>query len=447
MNLHQEFHEHLQAGRISAAISLVVSQVVELKITTKASTGKLHTTVDLLSGQITSTVDPAFFSDKASQKLLEFHTNQITATTQVVREQLRSLQDLLQVLAPDTINTTDILPLDQVISGPPVEIIAISPASETLPVDLPAALPIANSESTTGKAALVTPIAPEQPNSIVAKTPEPSQKSTETNAEKVVTEKPTSQPAEPVIVAKEAVKEPETLLPSKPEPVVSEPLIVESKTPKEPEPTKTETIKNLPIPQPVVRTAIASNLAAALAQTTALDPSEAATIPNKFDQALRSAGVRATEEETHPFTPAPNTALRSTATTPPDANRERELMSLLNESDEDWDEWLLEEDHILSELSDVTKDKLPDIEANWLAKASSGIAGDPNFSIEEHTSRPPAEWDEFMPECADLNTVTNKNQANVERFRQNLVNDPQLMSELLAELDDLEELGEGKPKL
>jgi hypothetical protein len=27
-----------------------------------------------------------------------------------------------------------------------------------------------------------------------------------------------------------------------------------------------------------------------------------------------------------------------------------------------------------------------------------------------------------------------------------LVNDPQLMSELLAELDDLEEFGDGKPK-
>jgi hypothetical protein len=35
----------------------------------------------------------------------------------------------------------------------------------------------------------------------------------------------------------------------------------------------------------------------------------------------------------------------------------------------------------------------------------------------------------------------------VERFRQNLVNDPQLMSELLAELDDLEEMGDPKPKL
>jgi hypothetical protein len=452
MNLHQEFHEHLQAGRISAAISLVVSQLVELKITTKASAGKLHTTVDLLSGQITSTVDPAFFSDKASQKLLEFHTNQITATTQVVREQLRSLQDLLQVLAPapsngvpeknvvaekNTVadsNTSDILPLDQVISSPPAEIIAISPVSETLPVELPIALPIVNPVSIPEKAT-VNPIAPEQPNSVVAKTPEHPQKNT-------------NQQLEPVI----AVKEPEAPLLSKPEPVVAkspikEAKIEEIKTPEVAEPTKTET-NNPPTPQPVARTAIASNLAAALAQTTALDPSEAATIPNKFDQALKSAGVRATEEEIHPFTPAPNTALRSTGTTTlPNANRERELMSLLNESDEDWDEWLLEEDHILSELSDVTKDKLPDIEANWLAKASSGITGDPNFSVEEHTTRPPAEWDEFMPECADLNTVTNKNQANVERFRQNLVNDPQLMSELLAELDDLEELGEGKPKL
>jgi hypothetical protein len=477
MNLNQEFHEHLQAGRLTEAISLVVGQLVELKITTKANSGRLHTTVDLLSGQITNTVDPAFFSDKSSQKLLEFHTNQITATAQVVREQLRSLQDLLQALTPPVAREN--LKLIE-----PVNLLAAAPAivsaqtSETLPVALNEDIPVVNIPSRTEKSDEI--LAPEQPIS-----------QPETPSAKAPENPPRSKPEPPVAKAldRPSIPQPDpTEHPSTvhPEPqvaktvkhlAISQPQVTEATehfqlselsedsdiTAADLEPLSTKTTEapsvseasrhenrservklpeTLPVAKPASRAGIASGLAAALAQTSALDPSEAAAIPNKFDQALRSAGVRSsTEEALHPFAankPVAESISNRPIEQPTELIPRRELIDLLRESEDDWDEWLLEEDNILSELSDVTKDKVPDLESHWLSAATSG-------SVSANSS--PSDWEEFMPEYPEVSTVASKNQANVERFRQNLVNDPQLMSELLAELDDLEEMEQGKPRL
>jgi hypothetical protein len=446
MNLHQEFHDHLQAGRISAAISLVVSQLVELKITTKASSGSLNTTVDLLSGQITSVVDPAFISDKASQKLLEFHTNQITATAHVVKEQLRSLQDLLQVLAPSSPAVDDsstsmpkatLAPaVEPVMPTPITEIISSQQVSETLPVAFPETL------SAPKEPILAAPVVP------LVGSLEPQSLS--------------SAVAKPLEEAAVSDERPEPLIAVLPEIPLVQPVTPE---------LHEQPVVFPEIPKPESRATIASGLAAAIAQTSAFDPAEAASIPNKFDQALKSAGVRPETEDLHPFVPTnpigDNVAVKPLAEKPADIIQDKELIDLLSESDEDWDEWLLEEDNILSELSDVTKEKLPDLEASWLSDTTSEISAPSRSPMAEvadaeldHQSFgrfdgtrsvtdskvSPAEWEEFMPECADLNTISGKNQANVERFRQNLVNDPQLMSELLAELDDLEQFGEGQPK-
>jgi hypothetical protein len=517
MNLNQEFHEHLQAGRLTEAISLVIGQLVELKITTKANSGRLHTTVDLLNGQITNTVDPAFFSDKSSQKLLEFHTNQITATSQVVREQLRSLQDLLQALTPPEVPRENIRLIaitagesDSVLSLAKQEIqlvnslatavpaIISAQSSETLPVDLTETVPAIQSPSITEQSdeilASEQPIfQPEplvattsenppisQPETFVVKTPENPPISQELQATKTSEKPPISQPEplvttprnspvsqpesqvakiveHPAISQPAVTKAPEQLQISEPEEdddiTAADLELLSAKTAKSPTSVseaswyknRSERVKlpeTLPITKPESRAGIASGLAAALAQTSALDPAEAAAIPNKFDQALRSAGVRSTtEEDPHPF--AANRPVAAPIINQPAIEQptelipRRELIDLLRESEDDWDEWLLEEDNILSELSDVTKDKVPDLESHWLSAVTNG-------SVSSKSS--PSDWEEFMPEYPEVNTVASKNQANVERFRQNLVNDPQLMSELLAELDDLEEMEEGKPK-
>jgi hypothetical protein len=555
MNLNQEFHAHLQAGRLTEAISLVVGQLVELKITTKANSGRLHTTVDLLNGQITNTVDPAFFSDKSSQKLLEFHTNQITATSQVVREQLRSLQDLLQALTPPEVPRENIRLIaiaggesDSVMSLAKPEIepvnsfaaasaVISAQTSQTLPVALTEAIPaIKNPSIADNSNDILTPKQPiSQPEPLVTTAPESSAISQPTTLGAKTPEHPPISPPEPQVA-----KASENLLISQPEPQVakaSENLPISQPEPQvakaaenppisQPKPQVTKASENPPISQPEPQVAkivehpaisqppvtkapeqlqisepeeddditaadleplsaktakapvsvseasryenrsehvklpetppltkpesragIASGLAAALAQTSALDPAEAATIPNKFDQALRSAGVRSTtEEDPHPFAANKSVAApiinqpvieQPVIEQPTELIPRRELIDLLRESEDDWDEWLLEEDNILSELSDVTKDKVPDLESHWLSATS-------NSSVSAKSS--PSDWEEFMPEYPEVSTVASRNQANVERFRQNLVNDPQLMSELLAELDDLEEMEEGKPK-
>ncbi len=477
MNLNQEFHAHLQAGRLTDAISLVVGQLVELKITTKASSGRLHTTVDLLNGQITNTVDPAFFSDKASQKLLDFHTNQIAATSQVVREQLRSLQELLQALTPPEVSQENIKLIAITEGAEPVNTLA-TPAiisaqtSDTLPVTLTetflsipetspeivAPEPVAQPEPPVAK----IPESVAQAKQPVAKVPEPLAQP-EPPVAKVP--KPTAQQEPPVakVPERHQISEPEDdfdITAADLEPLSAKSSVNDRFAPvaswSEAEHVKLP--ESPPAVKPESRAGIASGLAAALAQTSALDPSEAAAIPNKFDQALRSAGVRSTpEEDPHPFAtsksviePIINQPINKLGTDkleidkpvidqPTEPIPRQELIDLLRESEDDWDEWLLEEDSILSELSDVTKDKLPDLESHWL---SAGESGATNSSVSVKSS--PAEWEEFMPEYPEVNTVASKNQANVERFRQNLVNDPQLMSELLAELDDLEE---GKSKL
>jgi hypothetical protein len=528
MNLNQEFHEHLQAGRLTEAISLVVGQLVELKITTKANSGRLHTTVDLVNGQITNTVDPAFFSDKSSQKLLEFHTNQITATSQVVREQLRSLQDLLQALTPSEAPKENIrlISIAEGVSGAITEgaepvnaLIAAAPAiisaqtSETLPVALTEAVPSVTEKSNQ----IVAPKQPiSQPEPQVAKAPEPI---SQPEPQVAKAPEPISQPEPQVAKAPEPISQPEPQVAKAPEPISQpEPQVAKTPAISQPEPQVAKIVENPVISQPQVvkapdyhqisepeddfditaadleplsaktakssvnapvngistrtsgdhesswyenrsehvklpetppiakpesRAGIASGLAAALAQTSALDPAEAAAIPNKFDQALRSAGVRSTaEEDPHPFAASKSVIEpiinQPVIEQPTELIPRRELIDLLRESEDDWDEWLLEEDNILSELSDVTKDKVPDLESHWLSAATNG-------SVSAKSS--PSDWEEFMPEYPEVNTVASKNQANVERFRQNLVNDPQLMSELLAELDDLEEMEEGKPKL
>jgi hypothetical protein len=363
MNSSEQFHEHLRAGRLSAAISLVVGQIVELNITTNATPGSLNTKVDLLSGQITSTVDPAFVSDKAYQRLLDFHTNQINAASQIVREQLRSLQDLLHTLNTEKNSVELVVPAsisepEETEMAPLVpETIESNKTSGILPVNVPE-LPVLDAAETASKTTI------------------------------------------PVVTV-------ETVA-AIPTPEVA-PITPESKS-------------------PGVRAGIAVGLAAVLAKAGDPHPANAMTIPNKFDQALKFAGIRKEAAEAHPFSPgnAPHSPVSSPEI--PD----RELIDLLSESGEDWDEWLLEEDNILSELSEagdqMTKNKL--------------AAREKDSKIENNfTGRPPAEWDEFLPE---YDATVNKNQANVERFRQNLVNDPQLMSELLAELDDIELLDEGK---
>jgi hypothetical protein len=326
MTASKKFQEQQPASQISEAIALIVGKLVELDVTTDLTATdttpklSLRTHISLVTGKITTEVNPELLSGKSAQQLLDFHTAQITATNAVVRDHLHSLRELLQILSG-----AEPLALSPTVVQPPL----------TIPVLESAAIPAHESEE-----ALVD----------VAVAPPPAHNN-----------------------------------------------ITQS----------------------------AAGMVAAVAQAGPPQLDEADSIPNKFDQVLKSAGVRE-DDSNSPFLAAQLEKTESYKQLVDD-----ESAQPLHETDAEWDEWLLEEDAILSELSQasaaVAKDKIPDWQGEWFTQPH----------LQKNTAE---EWEKFIPEYIDLDAPAHRGQANVERFRQNLVNDPQLMSELLAELDDIEKL-------
>jgi hypothetical protein len=428
MTANSEFQASLQAGRVNEAISQVVSRLVELDIVTvlpategSAGQNTLSTKVDLLTGKITNEISAEFLQNKSYAKFLNFHTAQIDATSQIVREQLHGLQALI-----GNANGAALPPLQKIAtSGPTVATIETPKAStDTMPVLAP---PIEQRPPHLEPPAIVSHVPAE-----TTKVPPEVSPVLADALDQPAAETPQTPPTNPTVPM---VAKVERLSP----PPVAEPQRSQAAT-----------------PHPATTIAAASAMSAAIAQAGSPDLSEASAIPNKLDQAMRSAGVKPeAEDQQHPFDlelASPQTVgdsqyrvrevspakIQAPADTDhPPANLDRELIDLLNDPNEQWDEWLLEEDAILSELSqvsqDATKAKIPDIEDDWFAQP---VSRGEDSGMDD--------WEKFIPEYTDPSSTTNKGQANVERFRQNLVNDPQLMNELLAELDDIEQLGEGK---
>jgi hypothetical protein len=423
MTINSEFHANLQAGKVSEAISLLVSQLVEMDIVTALpadakGSHALTTKVDLLSGRIVNEIGSEFVSNPAYAKFLAFHTEQIDATSQLVREQLRGLQGLVENNRTDIFATKTPVVIDRPAS------------SNTLPLPLPEpAAPIQKSRITATISPTVPapepkaaePVEPTIP--AVAITP-PQPAPEEFLDEPKIAELPPEKASAPAAITIERITPQAKAKPAEPAPPEPEPIV----------PPAAAT----PVEVTVRREQTVRGVSAAIASAGSPDISEASTIPNRFNQVLKSAGVKEEEDVENPF--ALDTAETAEIEAPhPPANLDRELIDLLNDPDEQWDEWLLEDDSIFSELSqasqEATKDKIPEMDDNWFAppaaKSDDGILED---------------WEKFIPEYTEPDPVTSKSQANVERFRQNLVNDPQMMNELLAELDDIEQLGEVKPK-
>jgi hypothetical protein len=424
MTINSEFHANLQAGKVSEAISLLVSQLVEMDIVTALPADAkgshiLTTKVNLLSGRIVNEVSPEFVSNPDYAKFLAFHTEQIDATSQLVREQLRGLQGLIENKNTDIFATKTPVVIDRPAS------------SNTLPLPLP------EPETPVQKSRITATISPT--------VPEPEPKVAEPKAVEPTIPAVASTPPEPTLA--EFLDEPApTLAPAEVPAPLPAAITIERITPQakpaepaNPEPeTTVPPAAATPTEVTVRREQTVRGVSEAIASAGSPDISEASTIPNRFNQVLKSAGVKEEEDVENPF--AFDTAETAEIEAPhPPANLDRELIDLLNDPDEQWDEWLLEDDSIFSELSqasqEATKDKIPEMDDNWFAppaaKSDDGILED---------------WEKFIPEYTDPDPATSKSQANVERFRQNLVNDPQMMNELLAELDDIEQLGEVKPK-
>jgi hypothetical protein len=439
MTANSEFQANLQAGRMNEAISQVVSRLVELDIVTmlpategSAVQNALSTKVDLLTGKITNEISAEFLQNKSYAKFLNFHTAQIDATSQMVREQLHGLQALI-----GNANGSELPPLQKLATPEPTVATIETPkaSTDTMPV-------------------LAPPFAERSRREIEQRPPHLEPPAIISHVPPETTKVPPEVPPVKMSLA-DTLEPPAAETPPTPPTNPSVPMVAKVER-LSPTPVAEPQQSGAAMPHPATTIAAASAMSAAIAQAGSPDLSEASAIPNKLDQAMRSAGVKPeAEDQQHPFdlelaspqavgdspyrvrevSPAIQ-APTADADHPP-ANLDRELIDLLNDPNEQWDEWLLEEDAILSELSqvsqDATKAKIPDIEDDWFAQP---VSRGEDSGMDD--------WEKFIPEYTDPSSTTNKGQANVERFRQNLVNDPQLMNELLAELDDIEQLGEGK---
>jgi hypothetical protein len=391
MTASREFQEHLQAGQIAEAIALVIGQLVELDVTTELAATETHpssslnTKISLLTGQITTAIHPDLLSRESSQQILDFHTAQITATNEVVRDHLHSLRELLQILG-----------------GVAVPIATNSATNSTMLSSAPIVDQMAN-----------------EPN--IGATPIDITDPTDISADLIASEPP------PVEVAAEASAPIATDIAAQPIPVVDVDKAEISSIADEFQHIE-NLLRNSDRPKTENGSRAWAGMAAAVAQAGSPKLDEANTIPNKFDQVLKSAGVK--EKEDAANNPFVSGALAAD-------EPENGQHSPINNSDDvglnpEWNEWLLEEDAILAELSqvseEVVKDKVPEWDEQWFTRSD-----EPPVATEE-------DWESFIPEYVDFDAPVHQGQANVQRFRQNLVNDPQLMSELLAELDDIERL-------
>jgi hypothetical protein len=404
MTANSEFQAILKDGHIAEAISLVVSRLVELDIVTAVppldgSVGRnvLSTKVNLLSGLISNEVGVEFVQNQDYEKFLSFHTAQVGATSQMVREQIQGLQSLLGLPRNNTVPTSS----STVSKIAKIETPQAS--NDTMPVVAPAVE--------------MRPISPEPPT-IVSHSPAKEATASPDRDLIPLASESTADLDETTLEMETQAEIEDYFTPETPPTIIQVDRSAANQINPQPAP---------PVP-PV--TISASAMSAAIAQAGSPDPSEANTIPNKLDQAFRSAGVKS-EEGVHPFDSEPVGKKAEVKKADPRYSAAKER---LKEPDEPWDEWL-EEDAILSELSQVsravTKEKIPDLHDSWFPKPPQG------------EDSPMDDWEKFIPEYTEPSSKANKGQANVERFRQNLVNDPQLMNELLAELDDIEHLGEG----
>jgi hypothetical protein len=393
MTASREFQEHLQAGQITEAIALVISQLVELDVTTELAATETHppsslsTKISLLTGQITTAIHPDLLSRESSQQILNFHTAQITATNEVVRDHLHSLRNLLQILGGAAVPIATKVGINSVpdpIIPIPVQVVDRIPDEPNI-ADFP--IDISNDLSIVSE--LPLPLPP-------AEMAEPSA--------------PISASIDPPPVSVVDVDKAEISS------IADEFQHIEN------------LLRNSDRPKTENGSRAWAGMAAAVAQAGSPKLDEANTIPNKFDQVLKSAGVKEKED-------AANNPFISGALAADEP--ENDQHSSINNSDDiglnpEWNEWLLEEDAILAELSQVSeeviKDKIPEWDEQWLTRS------------DEQPVTTEEDWESFIPEYVDFDAPVQQGQANVQRFRQNLVNDPQLMSELLAELDDIERL-------
>ena len=105
------FREQLKAGNLAEALALALTQATQLKITTWVASGsemlevgqlkpghRLQTQINSLEGAIKNEIGDQFLGNGPYRELLQFHLDQVTQGNVIIQNNLKSLEKLFEVL-------------------------------------------------------------------------------------------------------------------------------------------------------------------------------------------------------------------------------------------------------------------------------------------------------------------------------------------------------------
>ncbi|MGQ4649087.1 hypothetical protein [Lyngbya aestuarii] len=135
MSISDDFKEKLKAGKIVDALTLALSEAIELEITTWVSSNKsyaqtsaeaeqphadcrMRTRLNIVDGDIENEIGSQFIGNGLYTELRQFHLDQVQEGRQIIQQNLENLQQLFSVLT----KTMNQLPQEsrQLESGNPV---------------------------------------------------------------------------------------------------------------------------------------------------------------------------------------------------------------------------------------------------------------------------------------------------------------------------------------
>jgi hypothetical protein len=117
----EEFKEKLRQGEIFEALTIAMSEAIELKVTTwvspqtenpaiaelEPSPGRcLHTRINIVDGEVENEIGSEFIGNEAYAELQKFHLEQVREGREILLKNLESLQQMFAVLS----NTMSELP-------------------------------------------------------------------------------------------------------------------------------------------------------------------------------------------------------------------------------------------------------------------------------------------------------------------------------------------------
>lgn len=116
MTTSDDFKAQLRAGKIVDALTLVLSQAVELEIITWVSSSnsdantlaeidqppvnsRMRTRLNIVEGEIDNEIGSEFVGNGLYTELRQFHMEQVQASSQIIQQNLENLQQLFTVLS------------------------------------------------------------------------------------------------------------------------------------------------------------------------------------------------------------------------------------------------------------------------------------------------------------------------------------------------------------